>query len=88
MAVDKSDEHFVCYHCKEGDCPSCVGVPCKCECPYGRIEGEQRCTFKGCENRGQPQKGFDFFICDSCFVEFERLLNEKYAQRQERHAKN
>lgn len=85
MAIDEREEHFICYHCKEGLCRSCVGVPCKCECPYVRVESEQRCTFKGCENRGRPQKGFDFFICDPCFIELERLLNQKAAKKQQRH---
>ena len=41
---------------------------------------EQKCTFIGCENRGVPQEGFDFFICDPCFIEFDRLLREKAAE--------
>jgi hypothetical protein len=27
------DMPFVCYHCKNGDCDACVGVPCLCRCP-------------------------------------------------------
>lgn len=27
------DDWFLCYHCKEGDCENCVGVPCMCSCP-------------------------------------------------------
>lgn len=23
---------FVCYNCREGDCPECIGVPCHCPC--------------------------------------------------------
>ena len=28
IAREPSLDEFICYHCKEGDCANCVGVPC------------------------------------------------------------
>jgi hypothetical protein len=33
VPIDAEEDSFTCYHCKDGDCDSCVGVPCQCECP-------------------------------------------------------
>lgn len=71
------DELFVCYHCKEGRCHFCVGVPCSCDCPDPRRAEEMVCCFKGCEARGKPQAGFDFFMCESCGIELALLLEQK-----------
>lgn len=48
---------------------------------------EQKCTFKGCNHRGIPSKGFDFYACEECLDELERLiaigLLEKEVKRHE-----
>lgn len=49
---------------------------------------EQKCCFKECENRGEPQEGFDFYMCEQCGIELERLLNQMYKQREDRHSNN
>jgi hypothetical protein len=85
---NEQEERFVCYHCKTGECQNCVGVPCACKCPIPAEIGYQKCVIKGCETRGKPQDGFDFFLCDPCASEMEALLNKMYAERQERHANN
>ena len=38
----------------------------------------QKCTFKGCENRGEPLDGFDFFACENCLDEFEKELERAW----------
>ena len=68
---------FVCYHCRAGECAECVGVPCMCDCPDPRGPGEMRCAFKGCEKRGLPAPGFDFFCCRSCLKELGMLIEQK-----------
>lgn len=35
-----------------------------------------KCNFKGCCNLGDPQEGFDFYVCAACFEELERYLQE------------
>lgn len=35
----------------------------------------EQCCIKGCENRGEPEEGFEFFMCESCMEELMRLLN-------------
>jgi hypothetical protein len=48
----------------------------------------EKCTFRGCENRGMPQDSYDFFVCDACFDELERHLERAAQKRYERHANN
>ena len=72
-----SADEFVCYHCKAGECHECVGVPCMCECPDPRVAGEMTCCFKGCERRGKPAKGFDFYACPECLDALEVLIQQK-----------
>jgi hypothetical protein len=56
--------------------------------PFHMNAPEQKCCFKGCTNRGIPQDGFDFFVCDDCFVELEACLEKESDKRLERHANN
>jgi hypothetical protein len=39
----------------------------------------QKCCFKGCERRGEPQQGFDFYACKECLTELERLIERRMA---------
>jgi hypothetical protein len=72
----ETEEVFVCYHCNDGECANCVGVPCQCDCPLPS-DGKINCCFKGCDERGKPQDGFDFFACDSCLTTMELLIAKK-----------
>ncbi len=67
---------FVCYHCNDGDCANCAGILCQCDCPLPS-DGKEKCCFKGCDTRGTPQVGFDFFACDPCLEALELLINQK-----------
>lgn len=49
---------------------------------------EEKYTFKGCQNVGVPQDGFDFYICDPCFDEFERALQQRSRELHARHDNN
>ena len=40
-----------------------------------------KCIAEGCEATGEPQEGFDFFVCDRCFEELERCLHREAMQR-------
>jgi hypothetical protein len=57
-------------------------------------EGKSKvtCAFKDCTNSGVPQDGYNFFVCDACFDEFERCLDREHLkrikQRLQRHANN
>ena len=41
----------------------------------------KKCACKGCLNFGEPQEGFDFFICDGCFDKFELALNREWEKK-------
>lgn len=41
-----------------------------------------KCTFKDCPNEGEPNKGFDFYACDSCLDELSQLIDQKYEEMQ------
>jgi hypothetical protein len=71
-----TEPEFVCYHCKSDDCGNCVGISCQCACPVREKAGEMACCFKGCESRGKPQEGFDFFMCIGCGEVLALLLNQ------------
>lgn len=43
---------------------------------------------KGCDAQGVPQDGFDFFACEKCCAELERLMEQMHAQRMARHEQN
>lgn len=42
---------------------------------------EKQCNVKGCTRMGVPQEGYDFFICDPCFVHFEKCLERAYMRK-------
>lgn len=42
---------------------------------------ELKCTVKNCERVGVPAEGFDFYVCDPCLEELERLLQAQAIQR-------
>jgi hypothetical protein len=77
QVIPERDESFVCWHCKANDCGNCVGVPCMCDCPDPKGAGEMVCVFKGCERRGVPAEGFDFFACRRCLKELGMLIEQK-----------
>jgi hypothetical protein len=38
---------------------------------------KQKCRMHGCENQGEPQRGFDFFLCENCSKELENCLERE-----------
>jgi hypothetical protein len=48
----------------------------------------QKCCFIGCDRRGVPEPGFDFFACTPCLNELERLIITGYAEREAKEARN
>ena len=51
-------------------------------------DNEQKCTFIGCENRGVPQEGFDFFACEACLEKLGELIEAGQRKQLERHERN
>jgi len=51
-------------------------------------EAEQKCCCKGCELRGVPSEGFDFYVCDGCLEELDRCLQAEGAKVYGRHSNN
>jgi hypothetical protein len=52
---------------------------------------EQKCIMTDCEKRGEPQKEFDFYLCDDCVSTLAELfvaLEEEGERRVMRHANN
>jgi hypothetical protein len=43
----------------------------------------QKCTFKGCDATGEPNEGFDFYACEPCLDELERLIEVEGRKQQE-----
>lgn len=39
------EEYFICYQCRDGLHPQCVGVPCRCDCeiPVRPIDPHELC---------------------------------------------
>lgn len=35
------NDFFICYRCRAGLHKMCVGVPCRCDCAYGKPEPEK-----------------------------------------------
>jgi len=48
----------------------------------------EKCCGKGCQNRGEPQEGFDFFLCDDCAEELERCLEIEWLNKYVRYPRN
>lgn len=41
----------------------------------------QKCNFVGCEAQGEPEEGFDFFVCEKCLDELERLISQLQVEK-------
>jgi hypothetical protein len=37
----------------------------------------QKCCFKDCERRGEPQKGFEFYACEECLTKLESEIKRR-----------
>jgi len=48
----------------------------------------EKCCVDECTNRGELLDGFDFFLCETCLEELERLLNSQWAKNYFAHANN
>lgn len=53
----------------------------QCTC----IDGQEKIR---CQARGVPEPGFDFYVCERHLEMFDRLLEEGYGKRRERHQNN
>jgi len=45
---------------------------------------EQCCMVRGnvrCERRGEPEEGYDFFVCQDCLDELEARIDDEYLRR-------
>lgn len=49
---------------------------------------EQKCCFKGCVRTGLPPDGFDFYVCDECGEELDRLIQAGYREKFLKHENN
>lgn len=43
---------------------------------------KQKCCFAHCQNEGEPQEGFDFFVCEQCFKDFDLFLEREWAEKE------
>lgn len=48
----------------------------------------KKCCMKGCDHRGFPAEGYDFYLCGDCMEEIERRVRQEWVRRYERHANN
>lgn len=51
-------------------------------------KAEQKCCMKKCNERGVPQEGFDFFVCDGCLKTLRLCLKREAERRYGKHDKN
>ena len=51
-------------------------------------EVDQKCCFEGCEVRGFPSEGFDWYVCNGCLDELVDLIMERWERMVARHALN
>jgi hypothetical protein len=49
---------------------------------------QMKCCFKDCQTTGVPQEGFDFFACEPCLAELERLMQRLYREKHGKHDRN
>lgn len=42
---------------------------------------KKKCCFEGCEKRGVPEPGYDFYACPECLDRMGELMDAIHAER-------